>query len=431
MLQANEAVTGPPAQQDNDTQLQLNASGNLVIDHRQAAGSEDLDETPCQDERNTTRSSTPDKGKASQPAAPQFSPIRTESGGSGYETAEEAAGTPDQLTTDQLKAVERADEMPMRQKKTSDKHNKSHRVVRSCDFDLSRMSKSQKNKLQKDLRRDSRLQKSSKGKVIKPTNHHNSKHNAAPVQRRTPVKRRLDLSYQVKNQKDFTPAPPKVLAESIPNSQNAPTEKGSDPPSNNKQVATPPKKPHPGVKAVNDSQFQLAKLKGIIKNKEALLRKKDEVIDSLGRKNIARSSLLLADCKPGKVIERLHAADTQIKRRPFCTPGQWIDQHNAACNLLLAGRSAEWMGTCGSSALPENFFCPEDSMSTALTFVLERIPKNYRNILVAASSLLSLHYLSNLDLVAPPPLPILKLKNTDEKVTRPSLGTAQKKLPTE
>ena len=431
MLQANDAVTGPPAQQDNDIQLQLNVSGNLVIDPRQAAGPEDLDVTPCQDERNTTRSSTPDQGKASQPAAPQISPIRTESGGSSYVSAEEAAGTPDQLTTDQLKAVERADKMPMRQKKASDKHNKSHRMVRSSDFDLSRMSKSQKNKLQKDLRRDSRLQKSSMGKVTKTTNHRNSKHDAAPAQRRTPVKRRLDLSYKVKNQENFTPAPPKVLAESLPKSQNALTEKSSDPPSNKKQVATPPKKPHPGAKAVNESQFQLAKLKGIIKNKEAQLRRKDEVIDSLGKKNIARCSLLLAECKPGKVIERLHAANTQIKRRPFCTPGQWIDQHNAACNLLLAGRSAEWMGTCGSSALPENFFCPEDSMSTALTFVLERIPKNYRNVLVAASSLLSLHYLSNLDLVAPPPLPILKLQNTDEKVTRPSLGTAQKKLPTE
>ena len=249
MLQANDAVTGPPAQQDNDIQLQLNVSGNLVIDHRQAAGPEDLDVTPCQDERNTTRSSTPDQGKASQPAAPQISPIRTESGGSSYVSAEEAAGTPDQLTADQLKAVERADKMPMRQKKASDKHNKSHRMVKSSDFDLSRMSKSQKNKLQKDLRRDSRLQKSSMGKVTKTTNHRNSKHDAAPAQRRTPVKRRLDLNYRVKNQVNFTPAPPKVLAEPLPKSQNALTVKSSDPPSNDKQVATPPKKATPRYKS--------------------------------------------------------------------------------------------------------------------------------------------------------------------------------------
>ena len=433
MLQVNEAVVGPSTQQDNDTvQLQLHdVSGDLVIDPQQAAGTEDLDVTPCQDERNTTRSSTPDQGRASQPAASQISPIRAESGGSEYLSAEEAASTPDQLTADQLHAVERADKTPMRSKKTSDKPDKSHRAVKSSDFDLSRMSKSQKNKLQKDLRRDSRLQKSSKGKVTKPTNHRASKHNATPAQRRTPVKRRLDINHRVNNQVNFTSAPPKAPAEPLPNSQNAPTMKGPNPPSNDRQVAAPPKKPHPGAKAVNDSQIQLAKLKGIIKNKEAQLRRKDEIIDSLGKRNLARCSLLLAECKPGKVIERLHAASTQIKRRPFCTPGQWIDQHNAACNLLLAGRSAEWMGTCGSSALPENFFCPEDSMSTALTFVLDRIPKNYRNVLVAASSLLSLHYLSNLDLVAPPPLPILKLQNTDEKVPRPSLGTAQKKLPTE
>ena len=171
MLQVNNAVAGPSTQQDNEAvQLQLHVRGNLVIDSQPAAGPEELDVTPCQDERNTTRSSTPDLGKASQPAAPQISPIRAESGGSDYMSAEEAVDTPDQLTADQLHAVECADKTPMRSKKESDNSDKSHRAVKSSDFDLSRMSKSQKNKLQKDLRRDSWLQKSSKGKVSKPTN---------------------------------------------------------------------------------------------------------------------------------------------------------------------------------------------------------------------------------------------------------------------
>ena len=188
---------------------------------------------------------------------------------------------------------------------------------------------------------------------------------------------------------------------------------------------------HPAVQARIDSSPQVARLKGVIKAKEALLQKKYNIINDLGKKQLTRCSLLLADCKPGKLVERLHAADNQIKKKTFTNPGQWISQHKIACNLLISGRSAEWMGTCGSSALPENFFCPEDSMSNSLTLMLDRVPKNFRNVLVAASSLLSLHYLSNLDLIALPPLPILKLQNTNEKVTRPSLGTAQKKLPTE
>ena len=371
----------------------------------------DLKCTPTKDER-PTRSSTPDpeaSGKgtpaldASVIEVGKSADAKEESFKSAVEEPREYA--PDQLTDEQIKAAAN-NTTPKSNKKVS-AENKKTSDKKSSEVNYHNLSKNGKHRHRAKQRKARALEKKDKfktgGRITKPT--------ANP---RTPVKHRLGASHK----NGSTPT------------HRTPTKKGPRTPTKNQKSASkhPPqeKKVHPAVQARGEPTPQIARLRGVIKAKEVLIRKKDTIIDELGRKQLARCSLLLADCKPGKLVERLHAADNQIKKRPFTNASQWVSQHNEAVNLLMCGRPAEWMSTCGSSALPENFFCTTDSMHNTTKMMLERVPDRFRNVLVAASSLLTAHYLSNLDVIAPPPLPILKMPNSDDKVTRPSLGTAQK-----
>ena len=382
----------------------------------------DLKCTPTKDER-PTRSSTPDP-EASGKGTPALDASVIEVGRSAdakeesFKSAVEEPRqfAPDQLTDEQIKAAAN-NTTPKSSKKVS-AENKKTSDKKSSEVDYNNLSKNGKHRHRAKQRKARALEKKEKlksgGRITKST-----------ANSRTPAKHRLGASHK----NGSTPAH-RTPTKSRPNPKSAPpkgprtpTKKAPKSASNHPQ---PEKKVHPAAQARGEPTPQIARLRGVIKAKEVLIRKKDTIIDELGRKQLARCSLLLADCKPGKLVERLHAADNQIKKRPFTNASQWVSQHNEAVNLLMCGRPAEWMSTCGSSALPENFFCTTDSMHNTTKMMLERVPDRFRNVLVAASSLLTAHYLSNLDVIAPPPLPILKMPNSDDKVTRPSLGTAQK-----
>ena len=427
-LQTSESTAdgGPSCQQDNDNAIRMDVSG-------------DLNDTPCQDER-PSRSSTPDPQAAGRRTpAPDASPISLDrSANESFKSVrEEPREFPsDQLTEEQLEAniflaanlttpktkksvklsdtVKSSDTVKLSETvKSNDKKGENKKV------DFSKLSKNAKARRRQKLRKARALEN---GRISKPT--------ANP---RTPVKQRLQLNQQAPAKHNATPHPNRTPMKSHHTPRGEPSTKGprtpTKPASKQNLVSGHPqdKKVHPAVQARGEPNPQVARLRGVIKSKEALIRKKDDLINELGKKQIARCSLLMADCKPGKLVERLHAADNQIKKRPFTNSGEWISQHNEACNLLMSGKPAEWMSTCGSSALPENFFCPLDSMSNTTKLMVEKVPERFRHVLVAASSLLTMQYISHLDLIAPPPLPILKVSNLmTQKVVRPSLGTVQK-----
>ena len=321
----------------------------------------DLKCTPTKDER-PTRSSTPDP-EASGKGTPALDASVIEVGKSAdakeesFKSAVEEPRqfAPDQLTDEQIKAAAN-NTTPKSNKKVS-AENKKTGDKKSSEVNYHNLSKNGKHRHRAKQRKARALEKKDKfktgGRITKPT--------ANP---RTPVKHRLGASHK----NGSTPT------------HRTPTKKGPRTPTKNQKSASkhPPqeKKVHPAVQARGEPTPQIARLRGVIKAKEVLIRKKDTIIDELGRKQLARCSLLLADCKPGKLVERLHAADNQIKKRPFTNASQWVSQHNEAVNLLMCGRPAEWMSTCGSSALPENFFCTTDSMHNTTKMMLEHRKRN-------------------------------------------------------
>ena len=184
----------------------------------------------------------------------------------------------------------------------------------------------------------------------------------------------------------------------------------------------------------SEDSRKITKMKAALQRKDAVLRRKEQMITDLSSNHIQRCALLVADPhNPGRMVEKMAESQRAIKKRPFKTVAALIDQHNESSNLLMSNRPSVWMGSVGSSSQPENFFSQDETMAHSLRLMIESIPLRFRPTLIAATSVLTVHFVSSLGMLTPPPLSHLKIPPTSEalNIQQPNVGTTHSVDPSE